>query len=75
MHEGALKKKTKKNLTIDHVKEVFLRNTTPSGVVAVFMRYTTMSSIEESDVVFEYFNEKEFCNIFTGCPNVSKEFL
>jgi len=64
MNEGALKKKTKKNLTIDHVREVFLRNKAPSGVVAVFMRYTSMSSTEESNVVFEYFNEKEFCKFF-----------
>ena len=61
MKDGALKKKTKKNLTIDHIKEVFLKNKTPSGVVAVFMRYTPDDKGENPKVVFEYFDEKEFC--------------
>ena len=60
MSSGALKKKTKKNMNHDHIKEVFLRNKSASGIVAVFMRYTNEDSNDEQNVVFEYFSEKEF---------------
>lgn len=61
MKDGALKKKTKKNLTHEHIKQVFLRNQPPSGIAAVFMRYTFEDSKDDSNVTFEYYNEKEFC--------------
>ena len=60
MSGGALKKKTKKNMNHDHIKEVFLRNKSACGIVAVFMRYTNEDSNDEKNVIFEYFSEKEF---------------
>jgi len=63
MKDGALKKKTKKKLNAEHIKEVFLRNKTPSGIVAVFMRYTSDQIDADSKAVFEYFDEKEFCKL------------
>jgi hypothetical protein len=62
MKDGALKKKIKKNLTKENIKDVFLRRKSESGIVAVFMRYKIKdSNNEEPDVVFEYYSEKELC--------------
>jgi len=75
MKDGALKKKTKKNLTQEHIKQVFIRNQPPSGIVAVFMRYTFEESKDDPNVTFEYYSEKEFLNFINDKWTINNGIL
>lgn len=69
MHRGLIRKKNRGSLTMEKIKESFLKDVPECGIVAVFIAKQTTAD-HQTKQVFNYFNKQEFGNYSHRIPMI-----